>query len=44
MTSLDHILSVHRAERRRAEAAFDCIVIALFLIGYGAYRLIGWWL
>lgn len=42
MTSLDYILAVHRAERRRAEAAFDCIIIALGLIGYGVYRLIAW--
>lgn len=40
MTSLDHILAVHRAERRRQDAAADVVIIALGLIGYGAYRLL----
>lgn len=42
MTELDHILAVHRAERRRQDAAADVVIIALGLLGYGAWRLIGW--
>lgn len=42
MTELDYILDVHRRESERAEAAGQCVVLGLFLIGYGLYRLIGW--
>ncbi len=41
MTELDHLLEVHRREDRRAQALADCVVLALFLVGYGVYRLIG---
>lgn len=42
MTELDHIIDVHRRENARAEAAGQVVGLALFLIGYGLYRLIGW--
>lgn len=42
MSELDHILAVHRAERRRQDAAADIVLVALGLIGYGVFRLIGW--
>lgn len=39
MTELDHILAVHRQERRRQDAAADVVIIALILTGYWIYRL-----
>lgn len=42
MNSLNHILADHRAEHRRQDAAADVVIIALGLIGYGAYRLLAW--
>ena len=39
MNEAQYIAAVHRREQRRAEAIFDLVVMALFAIGYGVYRL-----
>lgn len=40
--TLDYLLAVARAERRRADAAFNVALCVTAAIGYGLWRVIGW--